>query len=227
MRNISLLTFAIVQFSASLVSADYFLKIMDTSVTIPATGTTTASVPVSLEITGPVPDNLLLDFYDMAFNISLPMGVTFTPAPPSDSVGATSLMTNFPVDSSDSVTFATLAVGANASSQPTTANITTASTPLFTIDFEVSSTTTAQFIPIGIPMNATHTFLKYPLFDFIDDPSTSMTDESMTLEMVALSTDSGGLTVVPEPSELILGFLMCNMLGVVISKRFLHKKNQK
>ncbi|MFC1758585.1 hypothetical protein ACFL2H_07425 [Planctomycetota bacterium] len=183
---------------------------------------TASASPVSIPVIlneSPISDRLV--GYGVLINFSLPAGVTLSGA--TDKLGNGGFFIDATLPSAD------LRVLDHAGLASVPPNVSSPTTTLFTIEFDVTTSGTGDFtrailhtgdengLQYDVP-NPAYTGPLGPFPEFVTEnvPFTFITDGTSMV-----------ITAVPEPSQWILGFLMTGLLGTIVSKKwFLGKRKR-
>ncbi len=178
-------------------------------------GASPVRIPVKL-VESSISDTLL--GYDFYIDFSLPADVAFVGA--ADVLGLGGFITTMalPADLGVNDVSAVNGIPSNLSSPTTT---------LFTIDFDVTTSGTGDISRAVFPTGDANSLVYQvpnPAYTGPMGPEPEFKSSDPVPFTIATTGDSIILTAVPEPSEWILGLLMTGLLGTIASKRFFAKK---
>ena len=224
-RRITVLSILASAAVSSTALADFFFEVQETTVAVPASGSTDFLVPVHLVSDAPGSDlPKLLETVQAVFDIGFVPGLTFN----TDEVGETAAIEVLPLEifvtslpPALTIPNADLGVLSFIFTDPPV-EISASPVHLFDLSFTVAAGTSPGTVPVSFvppqpPAQPMGTPIDLNLVEFAGEASA---------RGIGASPASGNiiLTAVPEPSEWILGFLMTGLLGTIASKRFFAKK---
>lgn len=223
-RRIAVLSILASAAVSSTALADFFFEVQETTVAVPASGTTDFLVPVHLVSDAPGTDlpKTIRD-YQVVFNVgttdpSALGGISSIAGLSFDAPGAVEV---FPIQIFGppkligDIGFADIAISGEADTVLPAASV-ASPVHLFNLTFSVAAGTAPGTVPIVLRSRV-----------LTNDPLQTIMFEGEAMQReLTLSPASGNiiLTAVPEPSEWILGFLMTGLLGTIASKKLFAKK---